>query len=113
MIDARPLSWVKTDDRISFVYDKSDLNEFHKLGKKHGDVGMIIMYIQDNILHYSGYGTYEHPCKERHNMAMVAWPEFDGEDVLNPDAYLRKEPSEKESGSYEFIIFDMKNEKTD
>lgn len=56
-----PIGFTIKDGVTYFHYKFSELKNFVRLGKKHGDLGVIITKRNGKMLTYRGFGTIESP----------------------------------------------------
>jgi len=73
-------------DVIIHHYIYSDLKEFIKLGKRDGNVGMILVREDGKAVTYKGFGTIENPFRWINTFTMVRCPLFD--DPLSAEPLL-------------------------
>lgn len=105
-----PISYKKIDNKIEFFYDQKEWNEWIAQGKKTGNVGSMMKYIEDaKMITFFAFGTYENPMKDMLTIKIMHNPLFDGEGKLDePDWYLKPLAEERSRIYWEEHIKDMR-----
>lgn len=106
----RPIAFTVENGITYFQYDQKELERFNELGKRNGNVGMILVSRQGTILTYKGYGTIEKPHREEMIMSIKHHPVFDG-DMPSDEQRISVEVPVK-SRSYKFVMLDFSGENT-
>ena len=109
-----PISYTKdSEGQISFRYDDAEWAEFHRLGKKDGNLGAVLTHINGIMYTYSCYGTNDHPVTTNYTLQLMHCELFDGP-VQEPDWYLKPAAEIREKAYWEeftknarFIILDV------
>ncbi len=101
-----PIRFAVEDGVTTFYYKTRELKNFVRLGKKDGNVGMILIHRKGNMLTYKGFGTIEHPMTEMVTLSMMHHPGIDGE--MKTDEQ-RLEPSKFvfNRKNYKFVMLDL------
>ena len=73
-----PISYSVKDNIVRYHYKASDLFDFVRNGKEHGNVGFILTKREDNLLTYRGFGTIESPFTDIITITTVHFPSIDG-----------------------------------
>lgn len=93
-----------------FWYKPEHWKEFHRIGKRNGNNGTLLIRREGKMLTYRGYGTIEHPRKEWIDITLHHNKIFDGE-LQSDDQMLipRKSffESEFEKGNIRFVMLDF------
>ena len=63
----------------TFHYQISRLREFVSEGLKHGNVGMILVKREGELITYKGFGTIENPCNIIRTFCIQHCPTFSGD----------------------------------
>lgn len=86
-----PISYKKEGNKVEFFYDQKEWDEWIALGKKDGNVGSMMKYIEnESRITFFTFGTYENPMRDMITLTMVHNPLYDGESKLDePDWYLK------------------------
>ena len=74
-----PIGFTIKNGVTHFHYKASELIEFVRLGKKDGNVGVILTKRNGNMLTYRGFGTIENPFTYIVSITINHFPLFDGE----------------------------------
>jgi hypothetical protein len=98
-----PVSYTVNDGVTTFHYKPSELRKFYKLGKRDGDVGMILKSRKGNMITYSGFGTIENPRTVEYSMSLIMMP-FE---EMSDDERLVPPKLEGRLSSYRFDILDF------
>jgi hypothetical protein len=103
-----PKSFDIIDGITKFRYSTRELIEWTKLGREHGDVGMILLSRKGNFLTYGGYGTIENPCKFIQYLTLNHFPPFDGEMVSDGERIMPVMYSNKgTTSSHSFMMINL------
>jgi len=79
----RPIYFTIKNETTHFHYKFSELKNFVKQGKKTGDVGMLLVRRQGNMLTYKGFGTIENPFTYIMTLSIIHSPILDGKMVTD------------------------------
>lgn len=82
---------------ISYHYKYSDLKEFLRYGKEHGNNGWIITRREGDFTTHRGFGTIEAPCKDLCTIK------------IQDDPFLDFQKGEGAVVSHSFVILDLSN----
>lgn len=84
----RPYKYTQQGEKVTFHYKFSELRNFLTLGKRDGNVGVLILGSIGNVIKYKGFGTIENPRNVLYTIRMTHYEPFDGpydpEKIVNP-----------------------------
>lgn len=87
-----PIKYAAENGVTTFYYDPNELAEFHRLGRQHGDVGMVLIQREGGMLTFEGYGVIENPCKTIQQFSIMHHPLFDGEMCTDEERLIPPKP---------------------
>lgn len=100
-----PRSFTIKNGITHFHYKYSELKEWIFLGNRDGNVGILLVSRNGNLLTYKCYGTLENPFTTRQTLSIQHHPVFDG--VLPSDEQICNPPEPIfDKQSHSFYIFD-------
>lgn len=74
----QPVSYIEKDGLVTFLYNQKEYCEWYQRGIEYGDVGEILVSIDDKFYTYHCFGTIEHPRTEMYIMKLMHNEAFDG-----------------------------------
>ena len=98
-----PINFTIKEGVTHFHYKPSELFDFVRRGKKHGDVGLILTKRDGNVLTYRGYGTIENPSNRIKTISFEHCEPFDGK---MPNDYERLVPPKPILENRRFVFLD-------
>lgn len=107
----RPIRYSIVGNKTIFHYKTSEIREFYRRGKEHGDVGMIVVTRAGNIITRKGFGTIENPRTTIYTISLVHHPLFDDGPMLTDDERIAPRERSKElfgeGTSSEWVVIDL------
>jgi len=103
-----PIRYSVKNGVTHFHYKASELIEFVRLGKKDGNVGVILTKRDGNMLTYRGFGTIENPFTHIVSISMMHFPTFDGEMPTDEQRLIPPKPFFTAENT-RFVILDLSN----
>lgn len=100
----RPISFTVENGITLFHHDEKKYKRFLRLGKRDGNVGLILKSRKGNILTCEGFGTIEHPCREMITFSIVMLPHEECPDEERLASFQRQGPPLE---SFSFGILDF------
>lgn len=100
----RPISFTVENGITLFHHDEKEYKRFLELGKRDGNVGLILKSREGNILTYEGFGTIENPLKEMITISMVMLPHEECPDEERLESFQRQGPTYE---TFSFGILDF------
>ena len=103
-----PISYSVKDGVTTFKYNLREFIEWYKLGKKEGNVGMILHSRKGAMDRYMCFGTIENPNTDYNWASIVPFEAFDGPRKTDDEILIPPKPFFTPE-STRFIYLDMNN----